>query len=199
MLSSITPLSERGRSQRWWLTAAAYILGSALGGAAVGAALGALGGLSAWAGVSDSVAAGAAVVLAVVALVFDVASTRLRLPRYGRQVNEDWMSTYRGWVYGGGYGLQLGAGLTTIVTAALVYLVFAMCLLAGSWFGGMLIGLAFGLTRGLSLLSVRHVTDPDELVAFHRRLQRSAPTARKATVAAEIAVVAVGAAVLVGG
>ncbi|MCU0311906.1 MAG: sulfite exporter TauE/SafE family protein [Acidimicrobiales bacterium] len=198
MLSSITPLGERGRAQRWWLTATAYILGSALGGVAVGAALGALGSLLARTDWSDPVVAGVVVALAVVALVFDAGAARLRLPRYGRQVNEDWMSTYRGWVYGGGYGLQLGAGLTTIVTAALVYLVFALCLLAGSWWGGALIGLTFGLTRGLALLSVRHVTDPGALVAFHRRLQRAAPRARGATVVAEVVVLAVGIAIVVG-
>lgn len=192
MLSSITPLGERGRAQRWWLTATAYIIGSALGGLAVGALLGSIGAALLAIGATESAMAVLAVSLGVVALVFDAAGPRLRLPRYGRQVNEDWMSTYRGWVYGGGYGLQLGAGLTTIVTAGLVYLVFALCLLSGSFVAGAVLGLVFGLSRGLALLSVRRVHDGDDLVAFHRRLQRKAPVARVATVLAEILVILVG-------
>jgi MFS family permease len=195
MLSSITPLGERGRSQRWWLTATAYVLGSALGGAALGALLGLVGTplasrLDGWA------LAAAVAVLAGVALVFDAAGSRLRLPRYGRQVNEDWMSMYRGWVYGLGYGTQLGAGLTTIVTAAVVYLVFAMCLLSGSWSAGLVLGLTFGAVRGLALLSARGVDDPDRLMVFHRRLQAGAPVARAATVAADVVVLVTAVAVV---
>ena len=46
MLSSITPLGERGRAARWPLTTAAYLTASVLAGAALGAALGGLGGLA---------------------------------------------------------------------------------------------------------------------------------------------------------
>lgn len=194
MLSSITPLGERGRGQRWWLTVTAHVVGSALGGAVLGALLGLVGAplvdaLDGWVLALLVGLAGA------VAVVFDAAGSRLRLPRYGRQVNEDWMSRYRGWVYGGGYGLQLGAGLTTIVTAALVYVVFVMCLLSGSWWAGALLGGLFGLTRGLTVLTARAVEDPDALVAFHHHLQARAAAARVATVVGDVVVVA--AAVLV--
>ena len=199
MLSSITPLGERGRAQRWWLTATAYIVGSAIGGAAVGATLGVVGALLVAAGLTQVVLVASAVALASVALIFDLAASRIRLPRYGRQVNEDWMNMYRGWVYGGGYGIQLGAGLTTIVTAALVYLVFALCLLSASWAAGAALGTAFGLSRGLALLSVHRVEDPEALVAFHRRLQRIAPLARRATVLAEVVVIGVGVGLLAAG
>ena len=40
MLSSITPLGERGRGNRWALTAAAYVVASAAGGLLAGAVLG---------------------------------------------------------------------------------------------------------------------------------------------------------------
>src|SRR2546430_17352236 len=40
MLGSITPLGERGRGSRWWLTVTAYLLGSTLGGVAFGGGLG---------------------------------------------------------------------------------------------------------------------------------------------------------------
>jgi hypothetical protein len=31
-------------------------------------------------------------------------------PSWQRQVDERWLTTYRGWVYGAGFGFQLGAG-----------------------------------------------------------------------------------------
>ena len=194
MLSSITPLGERGRAQRWWLTVTAHILGSALGGAALGALLGLVGTpLVGWVGeVTVAVVVGLA---ALAALAVDASGGRLPLPRYGRQVNEDWMSTYRGWVYGGGFGLQLGAGLTTIVTAGLVYVVFLVCLLSGSWLLGGVVGLVFGTVRGLAVLTARGVQDPDALVRFHRRLQARAWWARVATVVGDVAVVVGGTAV----
>ena len=36
MLSSISPLGERARNSRWWLTTTAYLLGSLAGGIAMG-------------------------------------------------------------------------------------------------------------------------------------------------------------------
>ena len=43
MLTSITPLGERGRGNSWAVTVAAYLVGSVLGGALTGAVLGLLG------------------------------------------------------------------------------------------------------------------------------------------------------------
>ena len=36
MLSSISPLGERARASRWWLTTTAYVLASTLGGVVLG-------------------------------------------------------------------------------------------------------------------------------------------------------------------
>jgi MFS family permease len=190
MLSSITPLGERSRGNRWWLTVSAYVLGSVLGGALVGGALGALGLPLRWAGVSPVATAVVAGLLALAALAFDVGGGRLPLPRYKRQVNEDWMTLYRGWVYGVGWGVQLGMGLTTIVTSAVVYLVFFLAFLTGSPLLGMLIGATFGTVRGLVVLVVARVQTPDELLGLHRSLQRRAPVAQYAAIAADIIVVA---------
>ena len=45
MLTSISPLGERARASRWWLTTTAYVVSSALGGIAVGTLAALLGGL----------------------------------------------------------------------------------------------------------------------------------------------------------
>ena len=50
-------------------------------------------------------------VVGIVALVFDLGGRAL--PSVQRQVNEDWLVEFRGWVYGFGFGAQLGAGVAT--------------------------------------------------------------------------------------
>jgi hypothetical protein len=189
MLSSITPLGERSRGNRWWLTVTAYLVGATLGGAVTGTAFGVLGLPLRWLGPSTTQIALVAVVLGLAALAFDASGGRLRLPRTSHQVNEDWTSIYRGWVYGFGWGFELGMGLVTVVTAATIYLVFALAFLTASPALGALIGATFGLARGLVILSASRVHSPDALLTFHRRLQESAAVARAAAVGADALVV----------
>jgi len=170
MLSSITPLGERGRSGRWPVTTTAYVLGSVLGGAAVGALAGTVG----WLLPLDSAAfaTAALVVLAVAAALAAAVEVGAlpRLPTVRRQVDEDWLHRYRGWVYGAGFGLQLGAGLVTIVTSPTVYLTLALAVLTGSPGGGAVVGLVFGLSRALPVLGTRRVTTTESLAGSARRL-----------------------------
>jgi hypothetical protein len=177
MLSSITPLGERGRNNRWWLTAAAYITGSIAGGAAMGVALGALGGLVRW------TTAGSLALLAAVALLgflADLRVARLRVPTMNRQVDERWLTTYRGWVYGVGYGFQLGLGVVTIVTSAATWVTLAVAFLTGSWTGGVVVGSVFGAARSLPLLLAAPVRSPGALRELVIRQQRWAAPARLA-------------------
>ena len=67
--------------------------------------------------------------------------TGRRLPGR-RQVNEDWLVAYRSWVYGAGFGLQLGAAVATVVNTALVPLFMLAALLAGNMTAGLVIGAA---------------------------------------------------------
>lgn len=183
MLSSITPLGERSRKQRWGVTVAAHALGGLVGGAAAGAALGAL-------GTALPLSAGqrlgllALVLLAGAALDTGVAG--IPLPSLERQVDERWLRRYRGWVYGGGFGLQLGSGLVTIVSSSAVYATFAGALLSASLAGGLLIGAAFGLTRGLAPLATWRLGSPSRLAGFHRQLARHAPAAAAAAIAVQL-------------
>ncbi len=185
MLSSIHPLGEAGRNQRWWLTVAAHIAGSMVGAALVAAVLGGLGWAAATVGLGWQARLGIIAVVAAPAVLVDARGWPSWLWRPRRQVNEDWLTRYRGWVYGGGFGLQLGMGITTIVTAATLYVVGAVTFAVASPLQAMLIGMVFGLVRGASVLAGRAITAPDALIGFHRRLQRRASWGRAVAVFAD--------------
>ena len=188
MLSSITPLGERGRASRWPVTVAAYLTGSAAGGLALGTLLGLLGALLP---LEHRAAAAAATALLAVfaALAVAVETGRLpALPTWRRQVDEDWLHRYRGWVYGVGYGAQLGVGVVTIVTSPLLHAALALAVLGGGPLAGAAVGLVFGVVRALPVLALRGVTTPQRLTSAHRALERRAPLARTAAAATSAAV-----------
>lgn len=181
MLASINPLGERARSQPYALTVTAYVVSSTVAGAALGALLG-------LAGSPVATPTAALVFVAAVALVglfFDRGALGLRAPGPRRQVNENWLATYRGWVYGAGFGAQLGLAFLTIVTATATWVAFACALFAGSVAGGALVGLCFGLVRALPVLSAARVRDPHGLRAVVRRLDRIRPRVAAVTTAAQ--------------
>lgn len=200
MLTSITPLGERGRGFRWGITFAFMLVGSTAGGALLGGALAALGGLvlgavdgGDWARVAvlgALLATGAALELGVLGL---------RVPTVRRQVDERWLGAYRGWVYGVGFGFQLGAGVVTVVSTAAIYVTFAACLLSGEVVLGLAIGGTFGLLRTATVAAAAGVSDPPALQALGARLSRWEPRAGWLAVASELALAAVaGAAVAIG-
>src|SRR5436190_8225709 len=142
MLTSITPLGERGRGNRWGVTLTALILGGLAGGAAIGALAGGLGATLLGATAVDARLGLIAAALAI-GVALDLGAYGVPLPTVRRQVNEDWLREYRGWVYGLGFGLQLGAGGATIVSASAVYVTFLCSFAAASFGTGALIGAAF--------------------------------------------------------
>jgi sulfite exporter TauE/SafE len=182
MLASIHPLGERARNSRFAVTAAAYAVGSVAGGALIGVIAGAVG---SWWAPPAIVAVGACVAAAW------AEASGVRLPGTRRQVNEEWMTRYRGWVYGAGFGFQLGLGVVTIVTTAAVYATVALAVVAGSVTGGAVIGAAFGLARALPLIGVAGVEQADQLRAFHRRTQSWAASGRVGAAAGLAALAAV--------
>jgi hypothetical protein len=187
MLGSITPLGERGRGSRWWLTVSAYIAGSIIGGAAMGGLLG-------WLGTAVELSSGLRLLLlgagALLAIAFDLQIGGLRLPTTHRQVEEAWRTRYRGWVWGLAFGFQLALGVVTVVTSATVYLTWLAALLAGSVGGGLVIGFAFGLARALPVLSVGRVRTPAQVLGIDRVLRRMAGPAQRLTLVAGGAVAA---------
>jgi MFS family permease len=188
MLASLTPIGERSRGFSWRVTATAYAIGAIAGGALTGLALGALGSLlpggMGWRGP-------ALLGALLIALIIDATPLRRRLLRARGQVNEDWMTRYRGWVYGLGFGARLGVGFTTLVACAAVYATFVSELLSGSAAVGALIGASFGAVKALALLPAGTGTDQRSLHALHRGLARWDSPAARAVVASELILCAV--------
>jgi hypothetical protein len=189
MLTSITPLGERGRGFRWGATLSFMLLGSTLGGAAVGVLLGLLGDATVGSAIGTSAEWRLYLLAALLgaAFVIDLGVGGLAIPTIRRQVDERWLNAYRGWVYGFAFGAQLGAGVITIVSTASVYVTFAACWLAGAALPGLAIGAVFGVARVATMFGARRVRDPGALQALGRRLRRWARPARRATLAGELA------------
>lgn len=191
MLSSISPVGEASRRQRWWITATAYTVASTVAGALLGALAGGAGGLlrveatAPW-------AVGVLVAALLAGAALDGGRLPVRLPSWRRQVDERWLSSYRGWVYGAGYGAQLGAGFATIVPTAATYVMVIAAVLTGDWRAGVLIGGVFGLARAVPLLLMAPVRTPAALRAVHGRLEGAAPQVQRSTVAAQLVLAAVG-------
>ncbi len=184
MLSSIHPFGERSRDNTFARTAGAHVLGSALGGIALGAVAGTIGVALTWIlDPSDTIRAIAVLICTVVALILEATSRETLLPTRTRQVNENWIQSYRGWVYGGGFGAELGFGISTIITTALVHLLVVAMMLVGSFPLALLLGFTFGTVRGLTVLAARSIDSPERLRAFHQRLDTYRARSRSGAVA----------------
>lgn len=170
MLASITPLGERGRQSHWIITVTAFLLGAAGAGALLGLALGLAGSRAFGSWLSEDARFAVLAAGSLAALGLDAGPARVPGPR--RQVDERWRDQWRGWVYGLGYGAQLGVGVTTIVSSAATYLALAAALLSGSPGAGALIVGVFGALRGATPLLTAGINRPDQLVALHRGLER---------------------------
>ena len=170
MLASITPLGERGRNATWAITVTAFAIGASVAGAAVGALLGALGSVVLPGFVSTQTRLAVLAGAVALAIVLDAIPRGVPGPR--RQVNERWLDEYRGWVYGLGYGVQLGVGVTTVVSSAGTYVAMAAAFLAARPAAGAAIVGCFGAIRGLTLLAAVGVRTPPQLLAMHRAMSR---------------------------
>ncbi|MEX1133648.1 MAG: hypothetical protein WED83_02255, partial [Acidimicrobiia bacterium] len=128
----------------------AFTAGSMAAGAGLTSLLGFIGGVSIDFGDSAIWIAGG---LALVAGALDLSPLRPWTPR--RQVNENWIGRYRGWVYGAGFGLQLGVGFAVFVMSWGYWAMLAITFVSGSAAIGALLGATFGVGRGLLLLLSR--------------------------------------------
>ncbi len=194
MLSTITPISERSRGHRYGVTAGWFVVGSVAGGGTLGA-LGALAALGvATVDLSTTNALVAAAAVSALAALVDLGAFGRRPPFLHRQVDDDWLGAYRPWVYGVGFGWQIGAGLTTYVMTAGVVLAVVLGALTASPLAAIAVGLTFGLVRGLAVLLGARLTSPGALTSFHRRFGAAEEPVRIAVIGVQwgAAVVAAG-------
>src|SRR5690606_39259508 len=141
---------ERGLNNRYYSSAAWFVAGAVLGGATLAAGAAALAvGVGALDLSGDALVAIGAVLTAIT-LASDLKLGGFRLPTHTRQVNETWLQQYRSWVYGGGFGWQIGVGLATYVTTSAVYLMIGLAALTASPAVAFAVVTGFGLVRGLA-------------------------------------------------
>ncbi len=194
MLSSITPLSERGRGHRYGWTSAWFVAGAVAGGTCLGAAM-ALGAwvmraLAPW-GTPTSLWIVA--VLALIAAASDAGLGGWSLPIHRRQVNEQWLDRYRAWLYGSGFGWQIGVGYATYLMTAALHAMVLVGVLTADPVAALASGVLFGTVRGLAVLLSASLRTPEALARFHRRFAAAAPLSRRLTVIALLALAAVAA------
>jgi hypothetical protein len=189
MLSTITPLAEKGRGHRWWTTATWYLTGSVAGGTTLGAVLALLA-----AGVHELVptTTTAATITAVIAAGLTLLAAAAEggaapLPIHHRQVNERWLDAYRPWVYATGFGWQIGTGVATYIRTSAVYVLIVLAVLTGNPLLALSVGLLFGLVRGLAVFASRGITTTSALASFHRRFMDLDRPARAIVVVVELA------------
>jgi hypothetical protein len=159
------------------VTVSAFALSSTGSAALAGAALGAIGGLVADDARGSRVRLVALGVALAIAVCLELRPGRVPGPR--RQVNERWLDEYRGWVYGLGFGAQLGLGVSTVVSSAATYVAVLAALMSGDPGRGALVFGCSGAVRGLTPLLGRRVRRPEQLLSMHARLERwRAPAGR---------------------
>jgi hypothetical protein len=196
MLSTITPIGEQARGARFATSATWFVVGGVAGGATLGGVLAlvavAVGALHLTAGTIGIVAG----VAALAAAVSDSRITGRQIPIHRRQVNEVWLDRFRPWVYGAGFGWQIGSGVVTYIMTAAVYLIAVLAVMTGNPWTALGVGVLFGTVRGLAVLLGRGITSPARLASFHRRFTELEPMSGRVIVVMELAMATVVAGVL---
>jgi cytochrome c biogenesis protein CcdA len=129
-----------------------WIMAHAAGGSAVGALLGALGGLLP--PPRHNFAAYALGIILGLSGLHNLGVLRLPMPQIQRQVQRYWMVRLPLVWTAVGYGVQLGAGVTTRITNFATYATLAAAILTRSAAGGALTMAAFGIARALPAVLV---------------------------------------------
>jgi hypothetical protein len=190
MLSTITPFGERSRGHRYTTTAAWYVAGATVGGATLGAFAAGLAAMVAVSGIADHpgwIAAAVALAAATTAAI-DAGVFGDLIPIWRRQVDDRWLVRYRNWVYGSGFGWQIGVGVATYIMTAAVFLVVVLAAVTGDPVAAFAICVLFGFARGLTVLLPARAESPARLRTLHRRFDRAGPGVRVAVIAVQAGV-----------
>jgi hypothetical protein len=170
MLSALNPIAERARGHRFWVTALWYLAGAVAGGAVLGAGLAAGAALVRLAAWPAAATWGLVLTAAAVTLASDLRLGGWQLPDHPRQVDERWLTTYRRWIYAGGFGAQIGAGFATYVMTSGVYLLAALGVLTGRPSAAFAAGMLFGAVRGGSIVLAGWAQTPARLTSLMARV-----------------------------
>ncbi|MEX2251585.1 MAG: hypothetical protein WD895_05885 [Acidimicrobiia bacterium] len=194
MLSTITPVTEQGRGRRYAATVPWYLLGALAGGATLGGVAALVSIPVGAADIPEMTVFAIIGLFGVVSIFSDLGVKGFRLPRHRRQVDRLWLDHYRSWVYGTGFGWQIGVGLATYIVTTAVYLTLLIAILTGSPIRALTIGLVFGTVRGLAIFLGVRASTIERLHALHRGLTRLEPSSRAAmfTIQATVATMAIG-------
>ena len=171
MLSSITPLGQRGRGMSWARTVVFFWIGAILAGAAV------FGGAAAVGEASGLVNAAPVIGLFGLAIALLLDLFRVKPLGLQRQVDENWLGSYRDWVVGFGFGAQLGSGFATIVPTWGTWALLVVSTMVGLP-SALVVGASFGLGRSVLLVATRSSTSPGSLADSMRNFASAESRAR---------------------
>src|SRR5215510_6704053 len=188
MLSQITPIGEASRGYRYTATARWYVLGALAGGASLGGAMALLAIVVRAVDATSSALLLGAAVAALVGAVVDSGVLGFGPPFFLRQVNELWLGKYRAWLYGTGFGWQIGAGVVTYIMTAAVFVTIALGALTAGPVAALVVGVTFGLVRGLAVYLTARVRSTVDLHELHRRFDALGEPVRRAVIGVQLAV-----------
>lgn len=164
-------MAEAGRGHSFRSTSVWFVVGSVAGGLTLGGLMGGIAyfvaGLKATSNITLSIIA----VASLVAAASDGRIAGFHLPGHDRQVNERWLDRYRPWVYGAGFGWQIGVGLATYIMTAGVYLLILVGGLSADPRVALGLGGLFGLVRGLAVYLSAGLDSGEKLLSFHARFE----------------------------
>jgi hypothetical protein len=181
MVSSLHPLGERARGNRWAVTISWFVFGSVAAGGLVGAVTAGAGGLVMSALGVPGWGGWLPVVLMAVAVGGVLDLVGVRPPGPHRQVNENWIGTYRGSVYGVAFGAQIGSGLMTYIVTWGVYAMLLASFATGSAAAGALVGAVFGMGRSAAPLVAGWIDRPSRLTLVMEKMANSMGAVTAAT------------------
>jgi hypothetical protein len=191
MLSQLNPVGEASRGNRYGVSASWYVVGAVAGGATLGAAIAVLAALCAAIGPSATTALALGAAAATAGALVDTGVLGISPPFFLRQVNEDWLGRYRGWIYGAGFGWQVGAGVATYIMTAAVFVTVALGALSGGPLAAFGVGVLFGFARGLAVFLTARLRTMAALHTFHRRFDALAEPVRRGVIGVQLAVAVV--------
>ena len=181
MISVIMPLGQRHRRWTFWVARGVlYIAASALSGALVGGLVAAIGGVAEHV-LPAVVLFGLAGLLGLAYGLHELGIFHLPHPEHKWQVPNEWIA--RRPLFGAvAFGLTIGAGVFTFIPFTSFYVLLAWELALGNVWAGALLGAAYGLARGLPVITGGVVTGRGgSIVPVHLRILGATPGIHRAT------------------